>query len=106
MTLADVPGYMPGLEQERGGVIRRGAKLFYGYNRVEGPDRDRLPPQGLRRRLCDDGCKQGDNDINLAWPTAEIAVMGAPAAVKVPPRAGAHEDHPGRRRCEGRVRIA
>ncbi|MFT4035624.1 MAG: acyl-CoA carboxylase subunit beta [Patulibacter sp.] len=83
VTLADVPGYMPGIEQERGGVIRRGAKLFYAYVEAKVPTITVYLRKAYGGAYATMGCKQGDNDINLAWPTAEIAVMGAPAAVKV-----------------------
>lgn len=83
VTLVDVPGVLPGLEQERGGVIRRGAKLFYAYIEAKVPTITVYLRKAYGGAFATMGCKQGDNDINLAWPTAEIAVMGAPAAVKV-----------------------
>ncbi|MBO9533987.1 MAG: acyl-CoA carboxylase subunit beta [Solirubrobacteraceae bacterium] len=83
VTFADVPGYMPGLEQERGGVIRRGAKLFYAYIEAKVPTVTVYLRKAYGGAFATMGCKQGDNDVNLAWPQGEIAVMGAPAAVKI-----------------------
>lgn len=83
VSLVDVPGYMPGLEQERGGVIRRGAKLFYAYVEAKVPRVTVTLRKAYGGAYATFSPKQSDNDVSLAWPTAEIAVMGGPSAVKV-----------------------
>ena len=83
VSLVDVPGALPGLEQERAGAIRRAAKLFYAYAEAKVPTITVTLRKSYGGAYATMGSKQTLNDINLAWPTAEIAVMGGPAAVKV-----------------------
>jgi propionyl-CoA carboxylase beta chain len=83
ITLVDVPGYLPGLDQERQGVIRRGAKLFYAYTEATVPMITvviRKAYGGAYASMCS---KSSGCDLYLAWPSAEIAVMGAESAVLV-----------------------
>ncbi|MDO9354280.1 MAG: carboxyl transferase domain-containing protein, partial [Solirubrobacteraceae bacterium] len=83
ISFVDVPGYLPGVEQERGGVIRRGAKLFYSYVEAKVPTVTITLRKAYGGAYATMGSKHSLNDVNLAWPTAEIAVMGAQSAVKV-----------------------
>ncbi len=83
LTLVDVPGYLPGIEQERAGAIRRGSKLFYAYAEARVPSITVTLRKSYGGAYATMGSKQSLNDVNLAWPQAEIAVMGAPAAVKI-----------------------
>jgi acetyl-CoA carboxylase carboxyltransferase component len=83
VSLVDVPGFLPGTGQEYGGVITHGAKLLYAYGEST------IPKVTVTLRKSYGGshivmsCKQLRGDINYAWPTAEIAVMGAEGAVEV-----------------------
>ena len=83
MTLVDVPGFLPGVAQEHGGIIRHGAKLLYRVLRSDRAEGHGDHPQGLRRRYDVMSSKHVRGDMNFAWPTAEIAVMGAAGAVKI-----------------------
>ncbi|WP_020672197.1 acyl-CoA carboxylase subunit beta [Amycolatopsis nigrescens] len=83
LTLADVPGYLPGLEQERAGIIRRGAKLIYAYSEATVPKVTVVTRKAYGGGYAVMGSKHLGADFNLAWPTAEIAVMGAEGAVRV-----------------------
>ncbi len=83
VNLVDVPGFMPGLAQERGGIIRHGAKLLYAYAASTVPMVTlvmRKAYGGAYIAMC---CKDMGADVIFAWPTAEIAVMGAKGAVNV-----------------------
>jgi acetyl-CoA carboxylase carboxyltransferase component len=83
VTLVDVPGFLPGTGQEYGGVIVHGAKLLYAYGEAT------VPKVTITLRKSYGGahivmsCKQLRGDMNYAWPTAEIAVMGGAGAVEV-----------------------
>lgn len=83
LTLVDVPGFMPGSGQEYGGIIVHGAKLLYAYGEAT------VPKITVTLRKSYGGahdvmsCKQLRGDLNYAWPTAEIAVMGAKGAIEV-----------------------
>ncbi len=83
VTLVDVPGFLPGTQQEYGGIIVHGAKLLYAYGEAT------IPKVTITLRKSYGGshivmsCKQLRGDINYAWPTANIAVMGADGAVAV-----------------------
>ncbi|MCR5245895.1 MAG: acyl-CoA carboxylase subunit beta [Bacteroidales bacterium] len=83
VTLVDVPGFLPGTQQEYGAVIQNGAKLLYAYGEAT------VPKVTVTLRKAYGGahivmsCKQLRSDINYAWPTAQIAVMGADGAVNV-----------------------
>ena len=84
VTFVDVPGFLPGTSQEWGGIIRHGAKLLYAYARGDGAEDHRHHAQGLRRRLRRHGVQAPPRaTINVAWPTAEIAVMGPEGAVNI-----------------------
>ena len=83
LTFADVPGYMPGTEQEWAGIIRHGAKLLHAYAEATVPKITvvtRKDYGGAYIGMC---CKQLGADYVMAWPTAEIAVMGAEGACNI-----------------------
>src|SRR5215467_815044 len=79
LTFEDVPGFLPGTEQEFGGIIRHGAKLLYAYAEATVPKITVI----TRKAYGVMGSKHIRTDINLAWPTAEIAVMGPEGAVNI-----------------------
>jgi propionyl-CoA carboxylase beta chain len=81
VTLVDVPGYLPGAEQERGGIIRHGAKLLYAYAEATVPKVTVVVRKAYGGGYAVMGSKHLGADVNLAWPTADIAVMGAEGAV-------------------------
>ncbi|SHF16671.1 acyl-CoA carboxylase subunit beta [Streptoalloteichus hindustanus] len=83
LTLVDVPGYLPGVGQERAGIIRRGAKLIYAYAEATVPKVTLAVRKAYGGGYAVMGSKHLGADVNLAWPTAEIAVMGADAAVTI-----------------------
>jgi acetyl-CoA carboxylase carboxyltransferase component len=83
VTLVDVPGFLPGVEQERGGIIRHGAKMLFSYASCTTPKITvilRKSYGGSYLAMCS---QELGADVVYAWPTAEIAVMGAEAAVKI-----------------------
>jgi propionyl-CoA carboxylase beta chain len=83
LTFEDVPGFLPGTEQEFGGVIRHGAKLLYAYAEATVPKITVITRKAYGGAYCVMGSKHIRTDINLAWPTAEIAVMGPEGAVNI-----------------------
>ena len=83
LTFEDVPGFLPGTEQEFGGIIRHGAKLLYAYCEATVPKITVITRKAYGGAYCVMGSKQVRTDINLAWPTAEVAVMGAEGAVNI-----------------------
>ncbi len=83
VTLVDVPGYLPGTDQEWSGVIRRGAKLLYAYAEATVPLVTVILRKAYGGAYIVMGSKQLGADVNLAWPTAEIAVMGGQGAVNI-----------------------
>ena len=83
LTLVDVPGYLPGTDQEWTGVIRRGAKLLYAYAEATVPLVTIITRKAYGGAYIVMGSKQLGADLNLAWPTAEIAVMGGQGAVNI-----------------------
>ena len=83
ITLVDVPGYLPGTDQEWTGVIRRGAKLLYAYAEATVPLVTVITRKAYGGAYIVMGSKQLGADLNFAWPTAEIAVMGGQAAVNI-----------------------
>ncbi len=83
VSLVDVPGYLPGTAQEHGGVIRHGAKLLYAYAEATVPKLAVIVRKDYGGAYCVMSPKQMGADINLAWPSAEIAVMGPEAAVNI-----------------------
>ena len=83
VTLVDVPGFMPGVQQERGGIIRHGAKMLFSYAAATVPKITvilRKAYGGAYLAMC--SADMGA-DLVYAWPSAEIAVMGAEGAVKI-----------------------
>ena len=83
ITLVDVPGYLPGTDQEWTGVIRRGAKLLYAYAEASVPLITVITRKAYGGAYIVMGSKQLGADLNFAWPTAEIAVMGGQGAVSI-----------------------
>jgi propionyl-CoA carboxylase beta chain len=83
VTLEDVPGYLPGAAQEYGGIIRHGAKLLYAYGEATVPKVTVITRKAYGGAYCVMGSKHMRADINLAYPTAEIAVMGPEGAVNI-----------------------
>ncbi|MGW7544658.1 acyl-CoA carboxylase subunit beta [Streptomyces sp. NPDC054770] len=81
LTFADVPGYLSGVGQERAGIIRRGAKLLYAYAEATVPKVTVVVRKAYGGGYAVMGSKHLGADVNLAWPTARIAVMGAQGAV-------------------------
>jgi propionyl-CoA carboxylase beta chain len=83
LTLVDVPGFLPGTEQEWGGIIRHGAKLLYAYGEATVPKLTLITRKAYGGAYDVMGSKHLRADVNLAWPTAEVAVMGPDGAVNV-----------------------
>jgi propionyl-CoA carboxylase beta chain len=101
LTFVDVPGFLPGTEQEWGGIIRHGAKLLYAYCEATVPKLTVITRKSYGGAYDVMGSKHGGADVNLAWPTAEIAVMGGQGAVNILHRKElAEADDPDARRAE------
>jgi propionyl-CoA carboxylase beta chain len=83
LTFVDVPGFLPGVGQEHQGIIRRGAKLIYAYAEATVPLITVITRKAYGGAYIVMGSKQLGADVNLAWPTAQIAVMGASGAVNI-----------------------
>ena len=83
LTFVDVPGFLPGTGQEWGGIIRRGAKLIYAYAEATVPKITVILRKAYGGAYDVMGSKHLGGDINLAWPTAQIAVIGAQGAVNI-----------------------
>jgi propionyl-CoA carboxylase beta chain len=83
LTFVDVPGFLPGTDQEWGGIIRRGAKLIYAYAEATVPKITVITRKAYGGAYDVMGSKHLGGDVNLAWPTAQIAVMGAQGAVNI-----------------------
>jgi len=83
LTFEDVPGFLPGTDQEFGGIIRHGAKLLYAYAEATVPKVTVITRKAYGGAYCVMGSKHLRTDINFAYPTAEIAVMGAEGAVNI-----------------------
>ena len=83
ITFVDVPGYLPGTEQEHGGAIRHGSKLLYAYCEATVPKVTIIIRKAYGGAYCAMGSKYSKSDINLAWFSAEIAVMGPEAALNI-----------------------
>lgn len=83
VTFVDVPGFLPGVAQEHGGIIRQGAKLLYAYCEATVPKLTVITRKAYGGAYDVMSSKHIRGDINLAWPTAEIAVMGIEGAVKI-----------------------
>jgi len=83
ISFVDVPGFLPGTDQEYQGIIRRGAKLLYAYSEASVPLITVITRKAYGGAYIVMGSKHLGADINLAWPTAQIAVMGAQGAVNI-----------------------
>ncbi len=83
ITFVDVPGFLPGVNQEYGGIIRRGAKLIYAYAEATVPLITVITRKAYGGAYIVMGSKHLGADVNLAWPTAQVAVMGAQGAVNI-----------------------
>ncbi len=83
LTLEDVPGFLPGVAQEHGGIIRHGAKLLYAYCEATVPKVTVITRKAYGGAYDVMSSKHVRGDVNLAWPTARIAVMGVEGAVKI-----------------------
>lgn len=83
ITFVDVPGFLPGVDQEHTGIIRRGAKLIYAYAEATVPLITVITRKAFGGAYDVMGSKHLGADLNLAWPTAQIAVMGAQGAVNI-----------------------
>jgi propionyl-CoA carboxylase beta chain len=83
ITFEDVPGFLPGTQQEHGGIIRHGAKLLYAFAEATVPKLTVITRKAYGGAYCVMSSKHIRTDVNLAWPTAEIAVMGPEGAVNI-----------------------
>lgn len=83
LTFVDVPGFLPGTDQEWGGIIRHGAKLLYAYSEATVPLVTVITRKAYGGAYDVMGSKHLGADVNIAWPTAQIAVMGAQGAVNI-----------------------
>jgi len=83
VVFEDVPGFLPGLDQEYGGIIRHGAKLLYAFCEATVPKITVVTRKAYGGAYCVMNSKHIRSDLNLAWPTAEIAVMGPEGAVNI-----------------------
>jgi acetyl-CoA carboxylase carboxyltransferase component len=83
ITLVDVPGYMPGVQQEYGGIIKHGAKMIYAYSEATVPKITVITRKAYGGAYVAMSSKHLRGDINYAWPTAEVAVMGPEGAVNI-----------------------
>ena len=101
VTLVDVPGFMPGTDQEYGGIIRHGAKLIYAYAEATVPKVAIITRKAYGGAYIVMSSKHLRSDVNLAWPSAEIAVMGPDGAVNIIYREEiGNADDPDTRRAE------
>ncbi len=83
VTFEDVPGFLPGTVQEFGGIIRHGAKLLFAFAEATVPKVTVITRKAYGGAYCVMSSKHIRTDVNYAWPTAEIAVMGAEGAVNI-----------------------
>jgi methylmalonyl-CoA carboxyltransferase large subunit len=83
LTFADVPGFLPGVQQEHGGIIRHGAKLLFAYSAATVPKVQVILRKSYGGAHLAMGSRDLGADFVFAWPTAEIAVMGAEGAVEI-----------------------
>ena len=83
ITFIDVPGFMPGTTQEHSGIIRHGAKLIYAYAEATVPKISLITRKAYGGAYIVMSSKNLESDINYAWPTGQIAVMGADGAVNI-----------------------
>ena len=99
VTFEDLPGFLPGTAQEHGGIIRHGAKLLFAFAEATVPKVTVITRKAYGGAYCVMSSKHIRTDANYAWPTAEIAVMGAEGAVNI-----LYKREPRRRRCSGGAR--
>ena len=83
LTIVDVPGFLPGTVQEWGGIIRHGAKLLFAYAEATVPKMTVVTRKAYGGAYLAMSCKHLRSDYNIAWPTGELAVMGAEGAVNI-----------------------
>jgi propionyl-CoA carboxylase beta chain len=83
ITFEDVPGFLPGTQQEYGGIIRHGAKLLFAFAEATVPKITVITRKAYGGAYCVMSSKHIRTDVNYAWPTAEIAVMGPEGAVNI-----------------------
>jgi propionyl-CoA carboxylase beta chain len=83
ITFEDVPGFLPGTQQEYGGIIRHGAKLLFAFAEATVPKLTIITRKAYGGAYCVMSSKHIRTDVNYAWPTAEIAVMGPEGAVNI-----------------------
>ena len=83
MTFVDVPGFLPGTAQEYGGAIRNGAKILYAYAEATVPKVTVITRKAYGGAYCVMSSKHLRGDMNYAWPSGEIAVMGSKGAAEV-----------------------
>jgi propionyl-CoA carboxylase beta chain len=83
LTFCDVPGFLPGVGQEHAGIIRRGAKLLYAYSEATVPKVTVITRKAYGGAYVVMGSKHLGADVNFAWPTAQVAVVGAQGAVNI-----------------------
>ncbi len=83
VTFEDVPGFLPGVQQEHGGIITHGAKLLYAFAEATVPKVTIITRKAYGGAYCVMSSKHIRSDVNYAWPTAEIAVMGPDGAVNI-----------------------
>jgi propionyl-CoA carboxylase beta chain len=83
VTFEDVPGFLPGISQEHGGIIKHGAKLLFAFAEATVPKLTVITRKAYGGAYCVMGSKHIRTDINFAWPSAEIAVMGSQGAVDI-----------------------
>ena len=101
LTFCDVPGFLPGVGQEHAGIIRRGAKLLYAYAEATVPKVTVITRKAYGGAYVVMGSKHLGADVNLAWPTAQVAVVGAQGAVNIIRRKEiAASDNPDKTRAE------
>jgi acetyl-CoA carboxylase carboxyltransferase component len=101
ITLVDTPGYLPGLEQEHYGIIRHGAKVIYAYCEATVPKISIVTRKAIGGAYIAMSSRQMRCDLSFAWPSAQIAVMGAEGAVRIlRKRELAHCEDPGALQCE------
>eukprot|EP00656_Telonema_subtile_P005642 TRINITY_DN12573_c0_g1_i1.p1 TRINITY_DN12573_c0_g1~~TRINITY_DN12573_c0_g1_i1.p1 ORF type:complete len:186 (-),score=56.27 TRINITY_DN12573_c0_g1_i1:108-665(-) len=83
VSFVDVPGFLPGVGQEHGGVIRHGAKLLYAWSEATVPKISVITRKSYGGAYLVTGAKMLRTDMNYAWPSAEVAVMGAEGAANI-----------------------
>jgi acetyl-CoA carboxylase carboxyltransferase component len=83
ITFVDSPGFLPGIEQEHRGIIRHGAKVLYAYSEATVPKISVITRKAYGGAYIVMSSKYLGTDVNYAWPSAEIAVMGAEGAVNI-----------------------